>query len=64
MPLIQLVLILVAVGVAMWVINRFIPMQATIKKIMNVVVIIAVIVWLMSIFGLIGDLWKIRVGKP
>jgi hypothetical protein len=63
MPLIQLVLVLVAVGVILWVINSYIPMQSTIKKILNVVVVIAVIIWLMSVFGLIGDLSRIRVGK-
>ena len=63
MPLIQLVLVLVVVGVVLWVINSYIPMQSTIKKILNVVVIIVVIVWLLSVFGLIGDLSKIRIGK-
>jgi hypothetical protein len=63
MPLIQLVLVLVAVGVVLWVINSYIPMQSTIKKILNVVVIICVIVWLMSVFGLIGNLSTIRIGK-
>jgi len=63
MPLIQLVIILVAVGVVLWVINSYIPMQSTIKKILNVVVIVAVIIWLLSVFGLIGDLSAIRIGK-
>ena len=63
MPLIQLVLVLVAVGVVLWVINSYIPMQATIKKIRHVVVVVAVIVGLLSVFGLIGDLRTIRVGK-
>jgi hypothetical protein len=63
MPLIQLVIILVVVGVILWVINSYIPMQSTIKKILNVVVVIAVIFWLLSLFGLIGNLSTIRVGK-
>ena len=63
MPLIQLVIVLVVVGVILWVINAYIPMQATVKKILNVVVIIAVIIWLLSVFGVIGDLSKIRIGK-
>ena len=63
MPLIQLVLVLVVVGVILWVINAYIPMQATIKKILNAVVVIVVILWLLSVFGLIGDLSSIRVGK-
>jgi hypothetical protein len=63
MPLIQLVIVLVAVGVVLWVINAYIPMQTTMKKILNVVVIIAVVIWLLSVFGVIGDLSKIRIGK-
>jgi len=63
MPLIQLVIVLVVVGMVLWVINSYIPMQATIKQILNVVVIIAVVLWLLSVFGLIGDLSKIRIGK-
>jgi len=63
MPLIQLVLVLVVVGVILWVINSYIPMQSTIKQILNLVVVIAVILWLLSVFGLIGDISKIRIGK-
>jgi len=63
MPLIQLVFVLVVVGVILWVINSYIPMQATIKKILNLVVVIVVILWLLSVFGLIGNLSTIRIGK-
>ena len=63
MPLIQLVIVLVIVGVVLWVINSYIPMQSTIKRILNLVVVIAVIIWLLSVFGLIGNISSIRVGK-
>jgi hypothetical protein len=63
MPLIQLVLVLVVVGVILWVINSYIPMQSTIKQLLNAVVVIAVIIWLLSVFGLIGDISRIRIGK-
>jgi hypothetical protein len=63
MPLIQLIIILVIVGVVLWVINSYIPMQSTIKKILNVVVILVVIIWLLSVFGVIGDISTIRVGR-
>lgn len=63
MPLIQLVIVLVVVGLILWVINRFIPMQSTIKSILNVVVVIVVIIWLLGVFGLIGDISTIRIGK-
>jgi len=58
-----LVLVLVVVGVILWVINSYIPMQSTIKQILNAVVVIAVIIWLLSVFGLIGDISRIRIGK-
>jgi len=63
MPLIQLVIVLVVVGVILWVINSYIPMQSTIKRILNVVVIIVVVLWLLSVFGFIGNLSTIRVGR-
>ncbi len=63
MPLIHLVIILVVVGVILWVINNYIPMQSTIKRILNVVVIVCVIIWLLSVFGLIGNISAIHVGK-
>lgn len=62
MSLITLVIVLVVVGVVLWLINSYIPMQATIKKILNVVVVIAVILWLLSAFGIIGSLDTIRIG--
>jgi hypothetical protein len=63
MSLITLVIVLVVVGVVLWLINSYIPMQATIKKILNVVVIIVVILWLLSAFGVIGSLDTIRIGN-
>lgn len=62
MPLIQLVIALVVVGVALWLINNYIPMDATIKKILNVVVVIVVVLWLLSAFGILGSLSSMRVG--
>jgi len=63
MPLIHLIIVLVVVGLILWVINSYIPMQATIKRILNVVVVIAVIIWLLSVFGVIGNISAIRIGK-
>ena len=56
MPLLNLIVVLVVVGLALWAINSYIPMQATMKQILNVVVIIAVIIWLLSVFGVIGNI--------
>ena len=63
MPLIHVVLVLVVVGVLLWLVNSYIPMAGSIKSILNAVVIIAVVLWLLSVFGLIGELSNIRVGK-
>jgi len=63
MPLIQLVITLVIVGVVLWLINSYIPMQATIKKILNVVVIIVVILWLLNVFGILGPMSGMRIGE-
>jgi len=52
MPLIQLLEVLIVVGVLLWLVNRFIPMQGQIKSILNGVVVIAVVLWLLNIFGL------------
>lgn len=63
MPLINVVITLIVVGVLLWLINTYIPMDAKIKKLLNVVVVIAVVLWLLSAFGLIGNLGNIKVGK-
>ncbi len=63
MPLINVIVTLIVVGVLLWLVNTYIPMDAKIKKIMNVVVVIAVVLWLLSAFGMIGNLNTIRVGK-
>jgi membrane-associated HD superfamily phosphohydrolase len=62
MPLINIVLVLIVVGVLLWLINRFIPMQGTIKSILNAVVVIGVVLWLLDTFGLFHSLSRIRVG--
>ena len=63
MSLLHLVIVLVVVGVILWVINTYIPMQSTIKKILNAVVVIGVILWLLSAFGLLDSFKDIRIGK-
>jgi len=62
MPLINVLVVLVVVGVMLWLVN-LIPMQGTIKSILNAVVVIAVVLWLLNIFGLMQSLSHIRVGS-
>jgi len=62
MPLVTLVLTLIVVGVLLWLVNRFIPMQGQIKGILNAVVVIAVVIWLLKVFDLLGYITQFRVG--
>ena len=61
MSLVSLVVVLVIVGVILWLINSFIPMDAKIKKILNVVVVIVVIIWLLQAFGVLGNIKGLRI---
>ena len=63
MPLLTVVVVLIVVGILMWLINAYIPMQGTIKKILNAVVVICVIIWLLSVFGVINMGTTINVPK-
>jgi len=60
--LIHLLIILIVVGVLLWLVNTYIPMDSKIKSILNVVVVIVVILWLLQAFGVLGSLGGIRVG--
>jgi hypothetical protein len=62
MPIIQLIIILAVIGLLLWLVNVYVPMQATIKNILNGVVIIATVLWLLSVFGVLGSLSTIHVG--
>jgi 1-acyl-sn-glycerol-3-phosphate acyltransferase len=63
MTLISLAVTLIVVGVLLWLVNTYIPMDGKIKKILNVVVVICVIVWLLYTFGVISHTGDIRVPR-
>ena len=63
MPLMQILVALIVVGVLLWLVNRFIPMQGTIKSIFNGIVVIAVVLWILNVTGLFHALPNIRLGK-
>ena len=63
MPLVNLIVVLIVVGVALYLINNFIPMAASIKTILNVVVVIAVCVWLLQAFGMMGNISSYRLTR-
>ena len=61
MPLINIVIALIVVGVALWLINNYIPMASGIKTILNIMVVVAVGVWVSQAFGLWGHVTSYRV---
>jgi hypothetical protein len=63
MPLINLVVVLIVVGVLLWAVNNYIPMDGRIKQILNIVVVIAVVLWLLQVFGIFSGFDGIRVGR-
>ena len=63
MPLINLVIALIIVGVALYLINRYIPMASSIKTILNVVVVIAVCVWVLQATGVWGGLSSYQIAR-
>ena len=62
MPLLNILLVLIVVGVLLWLVNRFIPMDHKIKSILNVVVVIAVVLWLLNVFGVFHSISNIHIG--
>ena len=62
MPLINVVMVLIVVGVLLWLINRFIPMAGSIKSILNAVVVIVVVLWLLNVFGVLSSVNRFHVG--
>jgi thiol:disulfide interchange protein len=63
MPLVNLVIALIVVGLALWLINRFIPMAASIKTILNVVVVVVVGIWVLQATGLWGPISSYRLSR-
>lgn len=63
MPLMNVLLTLIVVGVLLWLVNTYIPMDGKIKRILNIVAVIAVVVWVLNVFGLFNRLGAIRVGN-
>jgi hypothetical protein len=59
-PLLNIVIVLVVVGVVLWLINNFIPMAGSIKTILNVVVVIFVAIWVLQAVGMWGRITSYR----
>ena len=63
MSLISLVVTLIVIGVLLWLVNTYLPMDGKIKNILNVVVVICVVVWLLYAFGIVNHSGDIRVPR-
>jgi hypothetical protein len=63
MPLINIVVVLILVGLALHLINRYLPMASSIKSILNVVVIVCVCVWLLQNTGMWGNVTNFRLSR-
>ena len=63
MPLLNIVVLLIVVGVGLYLINRYIPMASSIKSILNVVVVVVVCIWLLQAVGLWGDVTSFRLHR-
>ena len=63
MPLLNIVVVLIVVGVGLHLINRYIPMASSIKSILNAVVVICVCVWLLQVTGLLGSVTSYRLPR-
>ncbi|MEJ7586919.1 MAG: Thivi_2564 family membrane protein [Ferruginibacter sp.] len=61
MSILTVIIVLIVAGVILYLINRYIPMDSTIKSILNIVVVIVIIVWLLKVFGVWGEIDSIKV---
>ncbi|HEX6278133.1 MAG TPA: Thivi_2564 family membrane protein [Polyangiaceae bacterium] len=61
MSLLTVVFVIIVVGVLLWVVNRFIPMDSKIRAILNAVVVILLVLWLLDVFGILDSLSRVRV---
>lgn len=61
MPILTIFIVLIVAGLVLWLVNSYIPMQATIKKILNIVVVIILIIWLLRVLGVWQYLSSVQV---
>ena len=61
MPILTILIVIVVAGVILWLVNSYIPMQRTIKNILNAVVVIILVVWLLNVFGVLDSLKNVTV---
>lgn len=63
MSLVSLVIVLIVVGILLWLVNSYIPMDEKIKRVLNIVVLIVVVLWLLQVFGVLDSINTVHIGK-
>ncbi len=63
MPLTTVLMTIIAAGLLLWIVNRFIPMQAQIKSILNGLVVMVLVLWIANLYGVFDHLHQFRVGR-
>ena len=63
MPIIQIIIVLCVIGFLLWLIEAYVPMDAAIKKIIQIVIIFAIVLWLLNVFGLLGGMGTLHLGR-
>ncbi len=63
MPIIHIIIVLALVGVLMWAIDQYVPMDPPIKRLLHIVVILILVLWLLNIFGVFSGMRDIRIGQ-
>jgi hypothetical protein len=61
MPVITVIIVLIVAGVLLWLVNTFIPMQRTIKNLLNAVIVIVLVIWLLKVFGILSHLQHLSI---
>ncbi|MBK6283608.1 MAG: hypothetical protein IPF54_14035 [Draconibacterium sp.] len=61
MPVLTILIVIVVTGVILWLVNSYIPMQRTIKNILNAVVVIILVIWLLNVFGVLDSLKSVTI---
>jgi 1-acyl-sn-glycerol-3-phosphate acyltransferase len=61
MPILTIIIVVLVVGVLLWLVNSYIPMQKTIKGILNAIVVIILVIWLLKVFGVLDSLQNVKI---
>lgn len=63
MPIVQLIIILAVIGFLLWLVNTYVPMDGKVKTIINIIVLFAIVLWLLQVFGILGSLGTVHIGS-